>query len=31
MVVYAGAETRAAMNCDPPTSKVGLVDLEMYV
>ena len=29
LVVYAGAETRAAMNCDPPTSKVGLVDLEI--
>ena len=29
LVVYTGTETRVAMNCDPPKSKVGLVDLEI--
>ena len=30
LVVYAGAETRAAMNCDPPTSKVD-THIDMYI
>jgi magnesium-transporting ATPase (P-type) len=29
LVMYTGTETRVAMNCDPPKSKVGLVDLEI--